>query len=395
VTEHWAGSEHELTFEWVHIAYEEPLPFMETYGFSGNQGAVNLEGILIRPNQVPSKTLLVYMHPASTLQLLPVPRAAARRGAHVLCAGSRYARNDSACILEKVVLDLGAYVRHAKRHWGYEKIVLVGWSGGGSLALFYQAQAEMPTITHTPAGDPADLVGARLIPADAVIFQAAHISRARVLCELIDPSVIDENDPDRRDASLDIYDPANPEQPPYSQDFIDLFRARQFARVRRITTRVKETLAELKRRSGAEMERGFVTHRTLADPRFLDAGLDPNDRPIGWCYMGKPETVNNGPVGLARFSTLRAWLSQWSIDDSKADGLANARRISVPMLVIENSADEVVPQPHPTLIFEAAASRDKSFSRIAGATHYYAGQPEHLAQVTQLSFGWLAERELG
>src|SRR5882757_2707842 len=164
---------HEIEFEWVHLSHQEPSVFVETYGFSGNQGAINLEGIRIRPVGKPSDTLLVFMHPASTLQLLPVPRAAAQLGAHVLCAGSRYQRNDTAAILEKVLLDLGAYIRHAKTEWGYEKIVLVGWSGGGSLALFYQSQAESPSIKHTPAGDAVDVVGANLIPADAVIFQAA------------------------------------------------------------------------------------------------------------------------------------------------------------------------------------------------------------------------------
>ena len=383
-----------LSFEWVHISYPEKAEFVESYGFAGNQGDVNLEGILIRPHGVESRTLLVFMHPASTLQLLPVPRAAARMGAHVLCAGSRYARNDTAAILEKVLLDLGAYIRHARERWGYEKIVLVGWSGGGSLALFYQAQAEQPTITHTPAGDPFDTKAANLSPADAVIFQAAHISRARLLVDIIDPSVRSENDPGDRDRDLDIYDPANPNRPPYSPDFIAHYRAMQLARVRRITAWVKQQLHELKSAGGLEKERGFVTHRTLADPRFLDGALDPNGRRIGWCYLGDPETVNTGPVGLARFSTLRAWLSQWSIDDSNADGLACAGRIRAPLLVIENSADDAVPQPHARAVFDAAISPDKQFELIEGATHYYARQPEHLKQVTALTQRWLAERGL-
>ena len=108
----------EVDSEWVSISYQESIAFTEVYGFAGNQGAVNLEGILFRPRGVASKTLQIYMHPASTLQLLPVPREAVRRGAHVLCAGSRYARNDTAAILEKVLLDLGAYIRHAKSVWG-------------------------------------------------------------------------------------------------------------------------------------------------------------------------------------------------------------------------------------------------------------------------------------
>jgi len=310
-----------VTPEWVHIQHPENAKFREVYGFAGSQGMVNLEGIRFLPKK-PSKTLAVFMHPATTLQLLPMPRALAGAGVHVLCCGSRFAKNDAPLIMEKVVLDLGAYIRHEKEKWGYEKILLSGWSGGGSLAMLYQSQAEKPTITATPAGDPVELKG--LVKADAMIFQAAHLSRAIYLAESIDPSVLDENDPERRDRELDIYDPKCPHQPPYSPEFIGLFRKKQLERVRRRTAWVKELLGRLK---GDEMERGFVTHRTMADLRYVDPAVDPNDRRPGWCYMGKPATANNGPIGLGRFSTLRAWLSQWSIDDTHADGPRCARSI--------------------------------------------------------------------
>jgi len=385
---------YEIETSWIHVAYEEKSSFNETYGFSGNQGAVNLEGIMILPKGRASSTLLIFMHPASTLQLLPVPRAAARLGAHVLCAGSRYAKNDTAAILEKVVLDLGAYIKYAKQHLGYTKIVLVGWSGGGSLATFYQSQAEHPTITHTPGGDPVDIKGAELIPADAIIFQAAHLSRAQLLLDMIDPSVRDELNPDDRDPELDIYNPENPNQPPYSIEFITRYRVAQLERIRKITAWVKDTLAELQRRNTGELERGFVVHRTLADPRFLDASLDPNDRKPNWCYMGNPETVNTGPVGLARFSTLRSWLSQWSVDDSAGNGLACVAKISAPLLVIENSGDDAVPQPHSAMLYQAASSDDKTFKVMQKATHYYAGQPELLTEATSLILNWLADRQL-
>jgi pimeloyl-ACP methyl ester carboxylesterase len=135
-------------------------------------------------------------------------------------------------------------------------------------------------------------------------------------------------------------------------------------------------------------------HRTLADPRFLDPTLDPSDRKPRWCYLGNPETVNSGPVGLARFTTLRSWLSQWSLDDSNGDGLAAAKRVRAPLLVIENSADDGAPPAHPKMLFAAAASPDKSFHVVKGANHYYAGQPELLAQATQLIQDWLVERKL-
>lgn len=385
---------YEVLNEWVHVQFDDSSAFTETYGFAGNQGMVNLEGVRIRPVGVPSKTLLIFMHPSSTLQLLPLPRQLASLGFHVLCAASRYPKNDAALIMEKVLLDLGAYIRHAKEEWGYEKVALAGWSGGGSLATFYQSQAENPTITETPAGDPIDIPSAGLIPADAVISQAAHVSRARLLLDMIDPSVNDELNPDDRSLELDLYDPRNPNQPPYSAGFIEQYRAAQLARMHRVTGWVKETLSELKARNTGELERGFVVHRTLADPRFLDPSLDPNDRRPGWCYMGKPETVNTGPVGLARFSTLRSWLSQWSIDDTNADGLTCVSRISVPLLAIENEADDAVPQPHTRMLYEAAGSADKTFKAIKGATHYYAGQPELLAEVAETFRSWMSERDL-
>jgi len=383
---------YEIAPEWVHVQYDEKAQFTEVYGFAGTQGAVNCEGVRFVPKGRASKTLAVYMHPSSTLQLLPMPQAMARAGVHVLCAGSRFAKNDTPLVMEKVLLDLGAYVRHAKEKWGYEKILLCGWSGGGSLALFYQAQAERPTVTCAPSGEEVNLKN--LVPADAMIFQAAHLSRARMLSEWIDPSVKDESDPDRRELELDIYNPACPNQPPYSPDFVERFREAQLARMRRKTAWVKESLEKLKKKGGDEVERGFVTYRTMADPRFMDPEVDPNDRKPRWCYLGKPETANTGPVGIGRFSTLRAWLSQWSIDDSNADGPRCATSVSVPLLAIENSADDAVPQPHTRIIHDAAASRDKTFRVIKGATHYYQGQPELLKQAVELCVGWMQERKL-
>jgi pimeloyl-ACP methyl ester carboxylesterase len=380
--------------EWVHVQYAETAQFTEVYGFAGSQGTVNLEGVRLTPKGKPGKTLIIMMHPATSLQLLPVPRALAGAGLHVLCAGNRYLRNDTPLIMEKVALDLSAYLRHAREIWRYDKIVLLGWSGGGPLSLFYQSQAERPTVTSTPAGDPVDLVAAQLPAADAVIFQAANVSRAKLLADSIDPSVLDENDPDSRDPGLDIYDPRNPNQPPYSPQFVARYRAAQLSRMRRRTAWVKETLERLKRRGGKELERSFVTHRTMADLRYMDPAIDPNDRRPRWCHIGDPETSNSGPAGFARFSTLRAWLSQWSIDDSNVSGPRGAASITVPLLVVQNSADEAAPASDSVAIHQAAGSTDKTLVVIKGATHYYQGQPELLRQGTGVLVDWLGARGL-
>jgi dienelactone hydrolase len=387
-----SDGDFEVEPDWIAVSFAESAGMREVYGFAGTQGTVNLEGIRFRPKGQSSKTLVIYMHPSSTLQLLPIPRAMAAAGVHVLCAGSRYARNDTPLIMENVIRDYGAYVRHAKERLGYEQVVVVGWSGGGSLTAFFQSQAEHPSITQTPAGDPVDVSG--LIRGDAMIFQAAHLSRAEVLSEFIDPSVLDEANPTLRDPELDLYDPRNPNKPPYGKDYIRFFRQSQLARIRRRTALVKESLHQLRTGKTREMERGLLTHRTLAEPRFLDATIDPNDRRAGWCFLGEPEASNSSPAGIARFSTLRAWLSQWSIDDSQARALANAPQITVPLLAIENSADDAVPQPHTRLFFDAVGSRDKEYLDIKGANHYYAGQPEKLAEAVNASIDWMRRRRL-
>jgi pimeloyl-ACP methyl ester carboxylesterase len=378
----------------ITVRYKESAQFTETYGFVGSTGMVMVEGQHLVPRGRPSKTVLIFMHPSSTLNLLPLPNALPAAGIHVMCCGSRYAKNDSALIMEKVALDLGAYVRYAKETLGYEKVVLAGWSGGGSLSMFYQAEAEHPTVTTTPAGDPVDLTQAGLIPADATMFLAAHLSRAKTLTEWIDPSVTNELDPDTRVRELDLYDEANPNQPPYSQEYLARYRAAQVARNRKITAWVRDMIDKLKRANTGELERGFVVHRTMADPRWLDPAVDPNDRKPRWCFLGNPRTVNVGPVGLARFCTLRSWLSQWSYDDSRADGPRSAARISVPTMVIENSADDAAPSSHAREIFKAVASKDKEMKVIKGATHYYQNQPKELAEAVVVVTDWLRRKKL-
>ena len=376
------------------VSFDEELKHAETYGFSGTQGSVWLEGQLLRPLGKPSKTVVLFMHPATTLQLLPMPTAMAQAGVHVICGGSRYAKNDSALIMEKVVRDMGEYIRHAKEDLGYEMVVLAGWSGGASLSLFYQGEAENPTIIATPAGDPYDLTAAGLIPADGVMMIAAHASRARTLSEWVDPSVIDELNPDQRDVDLDIYNPKNPNQAPYDEVYVTRYREAQLARIRRITTWVRDKYNELSSREAKEHERAFVVHRTMADLRWVDPNVDPNDREPGRCYMGDPESANVGPAGLARYSSLGSWLSQWSYDDTRADAPKGAARISVPLLVVENSADDAAPASHPKMVFDAAAQTDREYNVIRNATHYYKGQPELLIQAVRITQNWMASKGL-
>lgn len=377
------------------LSFPDITGYTETYGFAGNSGRVNLEGQYLVPEDRPSPTLFIFMHPSSTLNLTPMPAALASAGMHVLCAASRYPKNDSALIVEKVLVDLGAWIRDARERRGYRTIVLVGWSGGGALSLFYQAQAEHTTLTATAAGDPIDLQAAGLTPADAIIFIAAHLSRAETLTEWLDPSVIDEADPERRAPEFDIYDPACPNRPPFGADFVVSFRAAQRARSRRITDWCLDHLDRLRRRGGPEIERAFVVHRTMCDVRWIDPAIDPNQRRANWCYLGDPVAVNVSPVGLARYSSLRSWLSQWSIDVSQSRSSINAPRVRrTPVLQVENLADDAVPATHNRQVHALLGTPDKTHVTIEGATHYYLNQPDRMEACLRVVLDWCAARGL-
>lgn len=368
------------------IVYREESGFKDVYGGAG--GMVFVEAMRIAPKDSRSKQAIVFSHPIGGGSFLPLVTSLAHAGHDIVYVNPRYRGNDSALIMEKCVSDLGAAIRDAKTRFGYETIILGGWSGGGSLSLFYQDQAENPTITQTPAGDPYDLAKLELPPVQGIMLLAAHISRAVTLTEWIDPSIEDESRPFDRNPALNIYDPACPAQPPYDHAFVTRFRAAQIARNRRITAWVKDQLAQI----GPNEERAFVVHGTMADVRWTDPMQDPSDRRPYECYLGQPRIANDGPVGLARFTTLRSWLSQWSYDDSNADGLGNASRISCPVLVINNTADLACTPSHAQRLFDAVGHGDKEYHDIVGADHYYIERPDLLPQAVAVCGDWLARK---
>jgi pimeloyl-ACP methyl ester carboxylesterase len=375
----------------VTLIWQEKSAFKETYG--GGADIVLCEGQHLKPLQpIAPKTVVLFMHPTGVMNFLPFPVALAHAGVPVMTCGSRYPHNDTALIMEKVALDLGRYVRHAREQLGYQRVVLAGWSGGGSLSLFYQSQAENPTIEATPAGDPVDLKGAGLVPADAVMQLAAHVSRAITLSEWIDPAIRNELDPYDRDPALDVYaEPAPRFAPPYSAAFQETYRAAQKERIRRITAEVDQRLADFRRAGKSTAEHAFVVHGTMADLRWLDPAIDPNDRKPGVCYMGDPRQVNMSPAHLARYCSLRSWLSQWS-ERSRADGPACAAHVTAPALVVENTADDACTPSHTQRIAAGFTATTPEVHRIVGATHYYMGQQDKLAEAVGLVTDWLGRK---
>ena len=332
------------------------------------------------------KCAAIIMHPASNFMghYLLEPLAAA--GITALGLNSRYPNNDSQLLMERVIQDLGAGVNWLRAQ-GFERVVLIGNSGGAALAAYYQAQAENLTATLTQTGNPTGLVPADLPPIDGIALTAAHPGRSRLFAEWLDPSVIDEHDAFSADPALSMFNPDN--GPPFSADWLARYRAAQVARNLRIEAWARAQLGFVRALPHGVSDMAFVIYRTGADPRHLDPTLDANDRPPGTTIWGDPRQLNYGANNIGRYTTISSYLSQWA-QSSPADGPANLARAHGPVLLIEHTADASVVPVMNRLWVDAAGTR-LTRHVLKGGTHYLAGQPALVAESVAVIVAW-AER---
>jgi pimeloyl-ACP methyl ester carboxylesterase len=208
-----------------------------------------------------------------------------------------------------------------------------------------------------------------------------------VLTAWLDPSVTDETDPLSVDPALDMYNPEN--GPPYNPEFVEKYRAAQKARNDRITDWAMTELERL--RAAGAYDRNFNLHRVWADLRMVDATLDPSNRPANSCYLGNPRGANYGPYSIGSTNTLRTWLSMWSLRTSHCRGEPHLRRITVPSLVVQSTADTGIFPSDTQRIYAALASADKELHMIEG-DHYLVTPPDARAKVADLIADWVKRR---
>jgi len=353
------------------------------------QDGARVQGTLVWRGDKRPTTGVLSMHPASHgLRHFSI-EGLGEVGLAALRLRSRFAGDDSALIMEEIMLDIAAGVKYL-RQWGCDKVVLFGHSGGGPLMSFYQSQAESPTVKSTPAGDPPDLTQAELPRADAIVTSGAHLGRHRSLAERIDPAVVNENDPFATETDLDMYDSKN--GPPFAPEFLSRYRQGQAARIEKITAWAQKELAELTRRNHpVTRDLPFIVWRTEADPLYLDLSIEPNRRSRGNNRGDDAFALNYAPKAQGRFTSLRSWLSQWGSSTSNADMLRHIARASVPLLITQGTADRS-PMSRAAKIFAAAGTEDKSIYWAEGATHYYRGQKEILLKTCRHIAAWLKAR---
>jgi hypothetical protein len=315
-------------------------------------------------------------------------------GYAVLAHQSRWPGNDAAASHELLLLDIAAAVTELRRRH-FEKIVLLGYSGGGSVYAFYQAQAVASPGTRlreTAGGDPLDLGPFELPPADGIVFMSSHLGAGKTLMTEIDPSVVDERDLLAVDPDLDMYDPRNgfktpPESSRYPAEFLDRYRAAQTARVARIDAIARSFIEDQRYYRAiadepdfgrlSEKQQAFVlrravqgrvmsVYRTDANPTVTDLSLSPSSRTYGSLMAVRPDLANYTDQGFAKYLTPRAWLSLWSGLSSRASLLDNLPSVTVPTLVVCYTGDNAIYPVHAQSIIGTSLASDKSIVYVDG-----------------------------
>ena len=338
-----------------------------------------VRGILWRaPSGVPEKkTAVILTHPRGDFSVHYACPLLAAAGYATFGFATRYMNNDTDCLHENCVIDVKAAADEMRRR-GYENVVLLGNSGGGSLMALTQA--------HTGCGD-------------GWIGIAAHPGEGVFMGHVIDPSVADENDPLSIVPELDIYNPDNgwrpwPQPVTYDRDWLATYRAAQIARIARLDQIAKTSIAEAElhrerlgslsrdedlrswrdARQRAVHSKYMVIYRTLADPVYLDLSIEADERPMGSLFaFPDPFDANYGRGGLARSMTARGWLSTWSALSSHAKLADTMPSVKVPTMIVHPTADTEIRVREALEIRDASGASDLTYLEMKGALHYLEG----------------------
>jgi len=341
------------------------------------------------------KTVVCLMHPRADMTRHYAVPYLLEAGYAAFGQEGRWPGNDIACIHEMLLPDIAAGIKFLKEQRGFQQVVFIGNSGGGSLYSFYQAQAVTTSpgrLTHTPAGDSYDLNRFSLPPGDGMVILAAHLGEGKFLQNAIDPSVTDENDPLSCDPSLDMYNPANgfrepPEPSKYGQEFSQRYRAVQTARVARIDAIARHYVEEqryfqeltrqpefdklpLEKRTfisrRALLGRYMEIHRTEANLTYTDQSICPSSRDYGSLFSPRPDLFNYMEAGFGKYQTPRAWLSTWSGLSSRAAVLDNIQKVMIPTLVAHYSGDHAIYPQESEAVYQQSPASDKQLAHVDG-----------------------------
>lgn len=383
--------------------------------------------IVYRPPRGNPRTAILMAHPrADFAQHYTIPYWV-EAGFAACALNTRYLNNDTMMLHENLILDVAAAIRFLREEEKFDRIVMLGNSGGGSLFAYYDAQASTTKgqrVAAPPGGGQPDLNRFELLTADALILLAAHPGQGVVLMGSIDAAVADEHDPFASDPELDMFEERNgyrtpPEPSRYAPQWLERYRAAQRARVARLDAIARSHMADAEQARAASKTPDFaaaapadrammqrramrpqimVIYRTQANPNYLDPTLDPSERALGSIFSQRPDLFNYHAFGLAHVVTPEAWLSTWSGLSSRANLIRNLPAVTIPTLVVGAMADQdiFVADAHAQLA--ASGAIDKQLEFIEGADHFMraGGSRTQLGdprpRLMKLISGWVRDR---
>jgi pimeloyl-ACP methyl ester carboxylesterase len=364
----------------------------------------NVKGALYKPDSGPAPHVaILVIHRTANFMSHPTTTELSKRGFLVLGMNPRSDNNETIVDFESNALDIKSGVEFLRRQPGITKVLLFGHSGGGPATSFYQAVAEQGPAYCQGQGKIVECGNnlAGLPKADGIVFMDAHPGVSVNGLRSINPAVVDESDSRRIDPALDPfnskngYNPSGPSH--YPEDFKKRYFKAQADRMNQLIDLAKTKLQRMKagediyrdddvflvpRGEGARlMELDMSIHHSTVKPERLLK----NDGTIVTQIVEsvrKPtkglEAQNASFKGGTRLLTLRSFLSanaihakdsidniDWCSSNNSTD--CAVKSISVPVLVTAMGAHYFVRDSE--IHYEMAASKDKEFIVIEGATH--------------------------
>jgi hypothetical protein len=326
-----------------------------------------------------------------------------QRGFYVLCMNGRSDNNEALDFWNDLPLDVATGVKYLKETVKASKILLYGGSGGAPLMTFYQNVAQNGPSVCQGANKliPCTNELAGLPPADGIILRDAHPGTAVNTLRSVDPSLQRDDRPDLRNASLDPFSPKNGFNPSGSSHYSDEFKERYFrAQAARMNRLVDGAVAKLRSMAAGKYyykdDDAYVIHRSevgrLAE---LDLSVHPgtvkphkllkNDGTIVTEVIKSVRVPNTDNAERAKsfqsgskFLTVKSFLgtrairAKHSLNDIDYCSNNNStpchlQKITVPILILGMGGHYFLRDNE--VHYEAAASPDKEYVVIEGASH--------------------------
>ncbi|MBQ6334846.1 MAG: hypothetical protein IJI46_07260 [Erysipelotrichaceae bacterium] len=372
---------------------------------------------------------VVLMHSNSNYFETPQAFAVAERG--YLCFVSTATSHETT--LDQKLVHLAKVVEYARAYPGVEQVLLFGHSGGATLMSAYQAIAEKGTAFFRSGRHVIDLddIG-ELSPADGVMLIDANFGNGVMTLLSLDPSVIDENDPKKRDASLNLFDPANGYDPSGNCHFSDAFVKRyvraQGERMNRLVAYARERVRAIEEGRGQfdddepfvipgadqvgplnklfpQMPSFFshtrdawplihaddsVTEQIVPCVRDFRAGRDLTTSLHG---SGVETTVkeflkNTATLATEEFGYDETTLYGVDYKSSYCVTLGNVSYISIPMLMMGLTGSyEYITAEH--AYHEAVSCADKTVAFVEGAGHNFMAEKEEYGDTVNSCFNYV------